>query len=69
MSNEESREVKDTRGRPRNDVMIDIAGQVEDAYMLNKLPVSFTAASMASQALALSGSAAAIRRASSKAAR
>jgi hypothetical protein len=42
MSNEESRNIKDTRGRPRNDVMVEITEDIEEAYRMDKLPVTFS---------------------------
>ena len=42
MSNEESRNIKDTRGRPRNEVMVDVTEDIEEAYRMDKLPIAFT---------------------------
>ena len=39
MSNEESRKIPDTRGRPRSEAMEDISDQVEEAYRFDRLPV------------------------------
>ena len=42
MSNEESRNIKDTRGRPRNEIMEAVAEDIEGAYRMDHLPVHFT---------------------------
>jgi len=43
MSNEQSREIKDTRGRPRSEDTAEIADDVQSAYMRNKLPLTVSA--------------------------
>lgn len=40
MSNEESRNLKDTRGRPRAEDTSEIADKVQSAYMRNRLPLT-----------------------------
>ena len=44
MSNEDSRSVPDTRGRPRNEVMDKLVDKIESTYMKNKLPLEFRTA-------------------------
>ena len=40
MSNEDSRNVPDTRGRPRSSSMAVVASRIEKAYLTNKLPIT-----------------------------
>ena len=42
MSNEESRNIKDTRGRPRNEIMVDVTEDIHEAYRMDHLPIHFT---------------------------
>ena len=43
MSNEDSRNVPDTRGRPRSSSMAVVASRIEKAYLTNKLPFTVEA--------------------------
>jgi predicted amino acid-binding ACT domain protein len=38
MSNESSKEIPDTRGRPRDENITKLVDQIEGAYMKNRLP-------------------------------
>ena len=39
MSNDNSKEIKDTRGRPRSSDTDDASDKIYEAYMKNKLPI------------------------------
>jgi hypothetical protein len=41
MSNEDSREIKDTRGRPRDEAMVEFTDRILECYRADILPVYF----------------------------